>query len=282
MPYDHSQLSCFQACPERFRLRYMERLERVTDTPQDQPKRFGQALHAGLAAWYKGLGTQAVSDCFLTVFPKPLIEGEKLYTPQNGLTVLQQYLQQYGELDKSYKVVAVETPIVLVLQNSLQYLVKLDTVVEDANGVWVLEHKSTASPKAFSDTWWAQFEPNSQLSGQVAACQQQYGRCDGVILNGLSFRHGVRMGFVVACQRQVFQRTEEQVEDWRSNVLKVIDRIDQDSINLDEPTVLQQWEKNEQMCGWCAYRPLCISCGAEGVREACYKTVDNPLAYQTE
>ena len=244
--------------------------------------RCGVLTYFGYHVRTKGPKQVLGKDCFLAVFPKLLAEGEKLYTPQNGLTVLQQYLQQYGELDKSYKVVAVETPIVLVLQNSLQYLVKLDTVVEDANGVWVLEHKSTASPKAFSDTWWAQFEPNSQLSGQVAACQQQYGRCDGVILNGLSFRHGVRMGFVVACQRQVFQRTEEQVEDWRSNVLKVIDRIDQDSINLDEPTVLQQWEKNEQMCGWCAYRPLCISCGAEGVREACYKTVDNPLAYQTE
>ena len=293
MPYDHSQLHTFQTCPEKYRLTFLERLERVTDTPENQPLRFGQALHAGLASWYRPpsppsptpsltlptpperLG--AVEEAFLTVFPKALGEGEKLYTPQHGLQVLQHYLQQYGEADKSYKVLAVESPITLLLSNSLEYLVKLDTVVEDANGVWVLEHKSTASNRAFTDKWWEQFEPNSQLSGQVAACQQQYGRCDGIILNGIAFSYGVRKGFTVECQRQVFQRTAEQVEDWKQNVVKVIGRVQQHLSLNGTP-----WEKHEAMCAWCSYRPLCISCGAEGVREAMYRQVtpEQVYAYQ--
>lgn len=275
MPYDHSQLSCFQQCPEKYHLTFLEQLERLTDTPEDQPKRFGGALHAGLAAWYRGQGTQAVSDCFLTLFPKALVEEEKLYTPQHGLAVLQQYLQQYGESDKQYIVRAVETPLTVNLTTSTQYLVKLDTVVEDSNGLWVLEHKSTASPKAFTDKWWEQFEPNGQLSGQVYACEQQYGRCDGVILNGISFRYGVRMGFVVACQRQIFSRTPEQIEDWKQNMLQVIARLE---LPHEEGTT---WEKNESQCAWCQFRPLCLSVNSPGVREAMYrKTLVSPLAYQ--
>lgn len=275
---DYSQLSTFQTCPERYHLKYVENLEKIKDSPYDAPLQFGNAIHIALAAHYKGKDHAEAQAAFLTAYPDVLDPTDLARTPVNGVTLLSAYFSHYAGVDQSWKVLAVEVYDQWELQPGFLFEVKLDMIVETEGGIWGVDHKTTA--KTLNEQYWRQYEPNSQLSGYTAYLQQKYGQCAGMIINGIKCGYRQRAykgdpaGFHYEFQRQIFNRTQQQLEDWQQNTLKSWQRLQATELS-------QQWEKNETQCFFCQYRELCMSCNDPSVREVLYQRVEDPRAYLT-
>ena len=271
---DHTRSSAFLACPERYDLTYNQGLKKVEDTGDDAPLRYGSALHVGLDAYYLPSG-MTPAQAFLKAFPAQLSPDDQVRTPATGITVLTEYVNRWGELDKQWKVLAVEKLITCDIGAEEPWEVKYDLIVEGETGIYGIEHKHTARREGFNDTYWRSFEPNSQVTGQVAGLLATYGQCSGIFVNGISIgfnkKAGSRRpaGFWVEFERQLFNRSQRQVDDWKIRTGRTIKRM--------RATV--EWEKNEASCLYCPFNALCVSAGDEQVKATLYEVNPNPLAY---
>ena len=270
---DQTQCSTFLQCGERYRLRFQEGLQRADAAGQELPMQFGQLIHERLEGWYSGLATPS------TWSDQP---EEKLYTTANMVAILTAYCEQYASDQLTYHVEALEPLLQLPLSPDLPpYYVKVDGVLRDQQGaVWGLETKTTARKQGLGDSFWTQWDMASQITGEYAAIQRTYGSCAGIIVNAIWF--GIRQrasergpaGFFVECERQVFTRTPEQVEDWKIRTSRTMRRL----IHTVERG---DYEQNTKDCVWCPYMPICLSVASPGVIESMFVKAE-PLAYLTK
>ena len=275
---DHTQLSTFLTCPERYKLKFVDQLQKIKEDERDAPRQFGGAIHAALEAHYTNQTDVLSNAVFMTAYPSVLDPNDLARTPANGVILLSAYYQHYALQDSQWKVLAVEQVLESDIGWSSPWQSKHDLIVETQGGIWGVEHKTTAKP--LIEQYWRQFEPNSQLSGQTYALQQKYGQCSGIILNAIKLGHRQRMyrgepaGFHYEFQRQIFNRTPAQVEDWKQRTLTSLKR-------LKATIASSSWEKNEGACLFCEYRELCLSCDDEQIRSLLYQPCD-ALAYLKE
>jgi hypothetical protein len=278
LPLDHSQTSCFLQCPERYHQKYVNQLRKLKEGVYDQPRLFGQAIHNGLEAYYLGQSPQAITDCFLAVYPKAPDPSEAVLLPEHGISALTRYQAWAKQQDKDWKVLSVEVVDQFELAPGYPYLVKIDLIIETPMGILFVDHKTTQ--KYLGEDYWRSFDPNGQLTGYAAYCFQKYGQCSGGYINAISL--GVRKraspkgpaGFWVEFQRQIFNRTQEQIEDWKLRIMRTMDRL-----KATKESGL--WEKNESLCVWCEFNQLCVSVDNPGVREVLYESHD-PYEYLKE
>ena len=292
---DNTQLTTFQACPEKYRLRFVEQIKRIPDGPESLAYMFGQGLHAGLASYYsyKPLNVANMVSAFKQSYKVSVPSGEQLYRVENATKLLSRYPAYAAANEQEWKVLDVERMLEIEL-DGVSFVVKPDLIVETPAGIYSVDHKSTQ--KKLGELYWRSFEPNSQVSAQVVAVKRVYGQCAGTIINVLqmgfskkaelfeegnsdsekyadqeirySKYYGKEMvyasGFWCSFQRQEFNRSVEQLEDWKRNQLLWIERVAQS-------TKTGLYGKNEQQCGWCEYRDLCVSCGDQQVRDSLYE-----------
>src|SRR3990167_4714536 len=273
---DHTQLSRFLQCPERYRLEFQEGLQR-SEGAENLPMKFGQLLHERLEAWYGN----AAAGHTLSQWAVPA--EEKLYTTAHAIAIETAYCQQYASDKDVYRIEALEPLLTLQLSPDLPpYYVKVDAILRDEQGsVWGLETKTTARKQGLGDSFWQQWEMSSQISGEYAAIQEAYGECGecaGIIVNAIWFGQRQRAsergpaGFFVECERQVFSRTPEQLENWKLRTARTMRRLIQ---TVEDG----RFEQNTRECLYCPYLPLCLSVDSPGVREAMFVKVAEPLAY---
>ena len=274
MKYDNSSLQQFKDCPERYRLRFIERLHKREEGIESHDKNFGKAIHAGLEAHYTG---KSYKEAFEKDYGIQLDIEDKAKTLENGLLGLQEYVKFYEREDKEFEVLEVEQPDEIELVPGIKFIVKRDMVIKLQGCVYVMEHKTTK--KSLGWDYWGQFEPNSQITAQTYSCQLKYGECSGVIVNVLQFGHreraykGEPAGAYHKFQRQVFNRTKEQCEAWRQDTIKWIDKINKCSEDRDI------WNKNEGQCRYCSYKEVCNSLCDEQIVEQLYERIENPFSY---
>ena len=273
---DASRVQTFLDCPERYRLAYQENLVKIVEGAVELPKRFGKALHAGLEAHYRGQSVQTSNQAFLSSLGAILDEGSDCgHLPHTGINTLDAYRRYWANQDAQWKVLAVEEYGTMDIGAEEPWEVKIDLVVQMESGIWAVDHKSTSKP--LSEYFWKRFELNSQVSGYIAYCQQKYGQCSGLMINGIQVGYrkraykGEPAGAYWNFERQLINRNARQLEDWRLRMQRTIKR-------MRDTTA---WEKNEGQCGWCSYAPLCLAVGDAQVKETLYQVVANPLAYLT-
>ena len=272
---DFTRVSTFLTCPEKYRLSYVEGLQKIQDDQVDAPRKFGQAIHAGLQQLYQGGTPAEIGKAFLSVFPDALDPDDLARTPVNGLKLLEAYQQFWANQDREWKVLGVEVVDQVDSGAAEPWEVKLDLIVETPTGIFGVDHKTTARREGFTESYWRGFEPNSQVSGYTYYLLKKYGQCSGFYVNGLAVgwnqRAGKRhpAGFWYEFQRQLFNRSVRQLEDWRVRMGRTISRMH----------TTTAWEKNEAMCGYCQFRELCMSVGDEAVKETLYQVNPEPLAY---
>lgn len=279
MLYDNSQLQTFKDCPERYRLRYIEGLQKLEEGRDEHDKNFGKAIHAGLEQHYKQGSPQSVKDMFISEYPIQLSKDDFAKTQENGLILLEAYAKHYKEEDKSWEVLSVEVKDSFKI-GEIDFLVKIDLIVRKQGCIYFVDHKTTG--KAFNWQYWSRFEPNPQVTAYTAYCQAKYGECSGGIINAIKFGHrqnkykGEPAGFHYEFQRQLFNRNRDQIEAWKLDTLKWVQSLEeakQETSNV--------WMKNEGQCGYCSYKEVCISCADEQIINQLYERV-NPVAYLEE
>ena len=281
MIYDNSKLQAFKNCPESYRLKNLLGLRKREEGVEEHDKNFGKAIHTGLELHYKGKSLSDIKEAFSKDYLVQLNEDDKAKTQENGIVLLEAYINHYKEEDKKWTIKAVEVADTFEIAPGLSFMVKIDLVVEQRGCIYFVDHKTTG--KAFNWTYWGQFEPNSQITAYTAYCQAKFGECSGGIINGLQLGYrknkymGEPAGFHYSFQRQLFNRNKQQVEAWKQDTLYWIGQITGNN-NPEFQLSSKVWPKNEGQCRFCSYKALCISCCDEQIIEQLYE-VTNPNEY---
>lgn len=276
MKIDNSQLVQFINCPRAYRNRYILKLRKAVDDDREMYLNWGKALHSALEAYYKGNAKEESLKIFSDTYTP--IDTDKIRTPANGITLLTNYFNYYegntNELgDKNMTTLGVEIKDTFMI-GDVEWLVKIDRVVKNNAGVWCLDHKSTTKSLY---TFFNNFNPNSQVSGYVDYCIRKYGQCSGFIPNVLYYGQreraykGEPAGFYCQFQRDIVNRTKEQIDDFEKNVLYWTKKL---QVAIDS----NEFGKNESNCSRCGFRELCVSVDDENVKDTIYE-VYNPLEY---
>lgn len=151
----HSMLKTFSRCPKQAQYKYAERLKPRMET--SAPLKRGTWMHALLESYYKGEDWKATHRRFSSKFSE-LFDEEKdalgdLPTECAGL--MRSYLWHWGA-DKNdpmhgWKVHEVEFTIESPLPNGHLYRGKVDMLIEDEYGLWVVDHKTHKTLPDFED-----------------------------------------------------------------------------------------------------------------------------------
>lgn len=273
---DNSQLQTYKDCPERYRLRCIEGLQKIEEGRDEHDKNFGKAIHSALESHYKGGSIEASKAVFKAGYPDQQNSEDFAKTQENGLTLIEAYAKHYIGEDKQLEILSVEVHDTFKFLD-IDFSVKIDLVVRKQGCVYFVDHKTTG--KAFNWTYWSRFEPNPQITAYTAYCQAKYGECSGGIINAIRFGHrqraykGEPAGFYYEFQRQLFNRNKDQVEAWKKDTLlwvKSLEEAKRDTSNV--------WRKNEGQCGYCSYKEVCISCADEQIINQLYERI-NPMEY---
>lgn len=248
--YRYSNLTPYANCPLQFR--YQEELHLVNIETLPHHMEFGAAMHAGLRDWYKGLGVDAMKKAFLERYPRQLDDNDLAKTRDNGAWALACYAEEYASDFDRYEILENEQGAIL----EDGFGVTLDMVVKDVetDQIYGVDHKTTGAYLNFD--FWTKFEPNSQITQYIKYINEKYGWCDGFIINAIALRHRQKKskdgpaGPWVRFERQIFQRTEAQIEQdtaSRDDWIKDIERARETGV----------WRMNTSACRFCSYRPIC-------------------------
>lgn len=272
MIYDNSKLQQFKNCPESYRLKYILGLEKIEEGEEEHDRNFGSAIHTALESYYKGEGNY--KEKFKEAYPTQLNETDLAKTQENGLILLDKYIEHYKVEDKNWTIKAVEVKDTFQIAPDLEFQVKIDLIVEQQGCIYFVDHKTTG--KTFNWNYWEQYDPSSQVTAYTAYCVDKFGKCSGGIINALQlgFRQraykGEEAGFHCAFQRQLFNRNQQQIDAWKKDTIEWITLIN-DSAKKDKNISLL---KNEGQCRFCSYKPICISVNDDQVIEQLFKLGD--------
>lgn len=283
MKIDNSQLNSFINCPRAYYNRYILKLGSLKEDDRDSAKNFGSSLHKALETYYKGGSLEQSTKAFNESFNP--IEGDLLYTPNHGIELIEAYIKYYSaptnELGDNYLTTLITkegNPAIEIkdsfMIDDVEWIVKIDRIVKSNAGILGQDHKSTQKSLY---TFISKFTPNMQFSGYTAYIMEKYGQCGGIIPNVLWFGYrkkaykGELAGFHYQFQRDIVNRTKEQIDDFKQNVLYWTGKL---SKCLED----NYWGKNENQCIYCQYKELCTSCNDENVKETLYREID-PLEY---
>lgn len=278
---DNSQLQEYMACPFRYKMHYLEGWQKREEGKLEHHAAWGDAVHRGLECLYQGKDEFDAFQAFQARYPVQLDEGDLAKTTETGVSLLEQYRVHYKDEDKSWKVLQTEEVAEFELKDGVKWTVKIDLVAENTEhgGVYVWDHKTTGKP--LSSYYWSQFDLSGALTGYAKYVEQKYGRCDGVIINGLSVGHrkraykGLPPGFHCDFKREMFNRSPQDLEMWEKNTISWIRKLDEDGAS-------KRFLRNYgNACGWCQFREICMAgwdAEDEENIEVMYKKV-NPFQY---
>lgn len=254
MELDYSQLQTYQYCPQRYYLKYVLGLKKREIDESNIDRAFGESVHNGLASYYKGSDLPAILGAFDEFEDLPPEVGEMHKTKENGKKLLTSYVEHYLPIDKEMEILAVEEKGSIDI-SGINWICKIDTIVRLRGNIYVLEHKTT---KNIRYNYFASYNPNTQVSSYTEYVKQKYGQCSGCIINVLQtgFRQrayrGEPAGFYSKFQREIVNRTAEQLEDFKENVALWVKRMGGE----------KDYGKNEGACHQfrgCEFKELCLT-----------------------
>lgn len=258
--YSHSHLQCYKACPLKFKLTYIENLVKVDNDKSEHNLIYGQAIHEGLKQIYLGDSLEASQKAFKTIYHTQLDPDDTAKTQANGLEVLKQYVARWAEEDKKWKVLSADTKDIFEYGDD-EFKTTLDLVIENKEygGIYGVDHKTAGGNNALlSYQFWNQFEPNSQITKYSSYIKSKYGDCSGFYINAIGIRFlknkykDSPAGLNLRFQRQMFNRTDQQMKDEEADSKWWIDRIEQSRES-------GYYGTNTDSCKFCGFRPICSS-----------------------
>lgn len=138
----HSMLKTFRRCPKQTQYKYLDRLKPKVI---GRPLRFGTWMHSLYEAYYKGEDwvekNKQLTAKFATWFDEEKERTGDL--PRDCARTMRSYLWHY-EADP-WKVHDVEFMLEVTLPDGNLYRCKLDMLIENQFGLWVVDHKNMRS-----------------------------------------------------------------------------------------------------------------------------------------
>jgi PD-(D/E)XK nuclease superfamily len=225
-----SRIDCFNLCPRKFQYKYEMNLAPV-DEGVDRPIMFGDAMHRALATLYLGTafdhvqcpcGTfcdfckarpiQRIAAEFLEHYPTDPDDTRDPRTRIRGLELLAAYLNKWKR--EPFRVLAVEVPFSLQPEPELEYVGKMDLLVEENGLVLPIDTKTTSRTGYLFD---AQFKLSVQITGYVVIASVITGQpVHQAIINGIRVSGKIEPDTTFF--RQHTSRTPEDIAEWEEHI----------------------------------------------------------------
>lgn len=138
----HSALKTFRRCPKQYDYKYVQRLapKRVS-----KPLERGTWMHKLLEEHHSGRDWRIAHNDLTRKFAELLDEEKDYYgdLPAELATLMESYCWYYE--DDPWKVVETEFTIETELPNGVIYRGRVDCIIEDQYGLWIVDHKTHKS-----------------------------------------------------------------------------------------------------------------------------------------
>ena len=246
--YSHSRLSCFEQCPQKYKLKYLDRVE--SEVEESIEAYLGSRVHETLEKLYRDLGYQKVNtlDELLVFFRKKWMENwddsiiivKEEYGPENYLKMgekfISDYYHKYNPFDQG-RTIALEDRVLISLDEAGEYKLQgfIDRVMETEEGYYEVHDYKTNSRLPLPQY----LDSDRQLALYAIGIKERYPDVKDVKL----------VWHFLAFNKEVdSSRTDAELEALKKDVISLIQKIEAE----------EKFEANPSfLCDWCEFKPVC-------------------------
>lgn len=246
--YSHSRLSCFEQCPNKFKLKYIDRVK--TEVEQSVEAFLGSRVHETLEKLYQDLQfkkTNTLEDLldFLRNewqknWSDNIVIVKEEYGQDNYLKMGEQYVTDYYNRYKPFdqeRTIALEDRILIDLDGSGEYKLQgfIDRLTEVKDGFYEIHDYKTNSRLPLPEY----IKNDRQLALYAIGVQERYPDAESVRLvwHFLKFDKEIDS-----------TRTDEELEQLKKDTIDLIDTIEGAKSYPANPS---------RLCDWCEFKPIC-------------------------
>jgi len=268
MKYSNSQIDLYSnKCPLAWHYqRHIGLRKRGIGSINDHHLAFGKAWHKAMEVLYLSpdYSLRLASEAFIAAYPAQLDPSDHAKTEATGLEALAAYIARYRDEDSSMHVLCVET----LEQDADDSDMVIDLVYEDLRypgSVIIVDHKTVGGRnKYLSADYWEPWADASVVSRYIAQTRQKFGRCDGLVINAVSFGYRTKatkdkktkkllpIGSWQRFGRQAFNRDNAQIHLDRQSDLAW-------SAQMQISELFDMYPQRKSQCRWCTYREICTA-----------------------
>ena len=213
MRLSNHQISLFLTCHRKYKLKSLNKWTEIDIKPA---LLIGKAVHAALATLI------ATSDevKFMEAAFAELGENPDQAITEQVFVIIDGYREKYKK--DWLTPLTSETTIIANLTKQIKYEVRIDGLVENSDGVWVKETKTSGvAPGSF----FKQFDYDRQTTGYVWACREKYPEIEikGVVIDAL-FKPSQRSP-EPKYEREYIEVSWTKVKEWKKETLQIAREI---------------------------------------------------------
>jgi len=246
--YSHSRLSCFEQCPQKYKLNYIDRVE--TEVEESIETFLGSMVHETLEKLYKDLKFEKENSLkdLISYFHKiwddnwddSIVIVKEEYGPNNyqgmGEKFISDYYKRYHPFNQD-KTIALEERILINLDEEGDYQLQgyIDRLTEKKDGFYEIHDYKTSARLPLPEY----IENDRQLALYAIGVKNHYPDCQDVRL----------VWHFLAFDKEIDStRSDEELENLKKETISLIDEIESEENFPANPSYL---------CDWCEYKPVC-------------------------
>ena len=246
--YSHSKLSCFEDCPQKYKLRYIDQVE--TEIEESIEAFLGSRVHDTLEKLYHDLkykkenSPEDLINLFHNEWKKNwndnIVIVKKDLKPENyqkmGVKYITDYYNRYKPFNQG-RTITLENEMIFNLDESGDYKIKglIDRLTEKKDGVYEIhDYKTSIRLPSVED-----IQSDRQLALYAIGVKQTYQNVDDInlIWHYLAFDKELQS-----------KRTDAQLEQLKKDTIQLINNIGEEKTFSAQPSYI---------CEWCEYKPNC-------------------------
>jgi len=246
--YSHSRLSCYEQCPNKFKLKYIDKVK--TEVEQSVEAFLGSRVHETLEKLYQDLQFKKINtlenllDFLRNEWQKNwsdnIVIVKEEYGQKNYLKMGEQYVTDYYNRYEPFdqeRTIALEDRILIDLDGSGEYKLQgfIDRLVEVKDGFYEIHDYKTNSRLPLPDY----IKNDRQLALYAIGVKERYPDAKSVRLvwHFLKFDKEIDS-----------TRTDEELEQLKKDTIDLIDTIEDADSYPCNPS---------RLCDWCEFKPIC-------------------------
>ncbi len=244
--YSHSRLSCFEQCPLKFKFAYIDKLE--TEVEETVESFLGSRVHETLEKLYKDLKFQKLNtlkellDFYNEEWKKnwndSIVIVREEYDEENYRKMGEKFLSDYYERYKPFnhsRTIALETERTVELNDKYEIHIRIDRLaMKDENTYEIHDYKTSNRLPTQED-----LNNDRQLAIYAYGIKKMYPDAKKIKLV---------WHFLAFDKEMSSERTPEQLEDLRKEVIELIEKIE---AQKEFPS------KVSSLCDWCEFQNQC-------------------------
>lgn len=244
--YSHSKLSCYEQCPYRFKLKYIDKVE--TEIRESIESFLGKRVHETLEKLYRDLMFQKedtleellsfLHDEWNNNWNDDIIIVNGEYNSENYLHMAERYITDYYKRYYPFnqgRTIALEERVIIDLCNEYKLQGYIDRLTETKDGYYEIHDYKTNSRLPLMEY----IEHDRQLALYMIGVKERYPdvRDIKLVWHFLSFDKEI-----------ISTRSEGELEELKLETIELIKKIESDKEFNTKPSTL---------CDWCEFKTIC-------------------------